>query len=93
MGRGWVIIKEANDEWIPFFLPRLSYDKEASIAKARRFIELYEQAGISKERVLIKLGSTWEGIQAGKYATLHSDNIIRGEPERAPNTRVTYNVW
>ena len=45
---------------------RLSYDKEASIAKARRFIELYEAAGISKERVLIKLGSTWEGIQAGK---------------------------
>jgi len=45
---------------------RLSYDKEKSIAKARRFIELYEQAGISKERVLIKLGSTWEGIQAGK---------------------------
>lgn len=45
---------------------RLSYDKEASIAKARRFIQLYEQAGISKERVLIKLGSTWEGIQAGK---------------------------
>lgn len=45
---------------------RLSFDKEASIAKARRFIELYEQAGISKERVLIKLGSTWEGIQAGR---------------------------
>jgi transaldolase len=44
----------------------LSYDKEASIAKARRFIQLYEQAGISKERVLIKLSSTWEGIQAGK---------------------------
>ena len=54
---------------IYLFLPRLSYDKEASIAKARRFIQLYEQAGISKERVLIKLGSTWEGIQAGKYAT------------------------
>ncbi len=45
---------------------RLSYDKEKSIAKARRFIELYEQASISKERVLIKLGSTWEGIQAAK---------------------------
>lgn len=47
-------------------LYRLSYDKEGSIKKARRFIELYEQAGISKERVLIKLGSTWEGIQAAK---------------------------
>lgn len=45
---------------------RLSYDLEGSIAKARKFIELYEQEGISKERVLIKLGSTWEGIQAAK---------------------------
>lgn len=45
---------------------RLSFDKEESIAKARRFIELYEKAGISKERVLIKLSSTWEGIQAAK---------------------------
>ena len=47
-------------------LPRLSFDKEASIAKARRFIELYEQASISKERVLIKLSSTWEGIEAAR---------------------------
>ena len=45
---------------------RLSFDKEESIAKALRFIELYEKAGISKERVLIKLSSTWEGIQAAK---------------------------
>ena len=45
---------------------RLSFDKDASIAKAKKFIELYEQAGISKERVLIKLSSTWEGIQAAK---------------------------
>lgn len=37
------------------------------MAKARKFIELYEQEGISKERVLIKLASTWEGIQAAKY--------------------------
>ena len=36
------------------------------MTKALRFIELYEQAGISKERVLIKLSSTWEGIQAAK---------------------------
>ena len=46
--------------------PRLSFDKEASIAKARKFIELYEKAGVSKERVLIKLASTWEGIQAAR---------------------------
>ncbi|XP_065912390.1 transaldolase-like [Dysidea avara] len=45
---------------------RLSFDKEASIAKAKRFIELYEKADVSKDRVLIKLSSTWEGIQAGR---------------------------
>lgn len=45
---------------------RLSYNKEASIAKAKQFIKLYEAAGISKDRVLIKLASTWEGIQAAK---------------------------
>ncbi|XP_003386549.1 PREDICTED: transaldolase-like [Amphimedon queenslandica] len=45
---------------------RLSFDKAASLSKARKFIELYEQAGISRERVLIKLASTWEGIQAAK---------------------------
>jgi transaldolase len=45
---------------------RLSFDKEASLAKALRLIALYKDAGIDKERVLIKLGSTWEGIQAGK---------------------------
>jgi transaldolase len=45
---------------------RLSFDKEASIAKARKFIAMYEELGISKERILIKLGSTWEGIQAAK---------------------------
>ena len=45
---------------------RLAFDKEASIAKARKFIDLYEKAGIGKERVLVKLASTWEGIQAAK---------------------------
>ena len=49
-----------------FFLPRLSFDVEGSIAKAKKFIALYEEAGIAKERVLIKLSSTWEGIQAAK---------------------------
>lgn len=43
---------------------RLSFDKAASLARARRIIALYEAAGISRERVLIKLASTWEGIQA-----------------------------
>ncbi len=43
---------------------RLSFDKDATIAKARELIGLYEGAGISRERVLIKAGSTWEGIRA-----------------------------
>ncbi|VDD87181.1 unnamed protein product [Enterobius vermicularis] len=45
---------------------RLSFDKEAQVAKALSLIKLYEEEGISKERVLIKLASTWEGIQAGR---------------------------
>ncbi len=45
---------------------RLSFDAEASIAKARHLINLYEQAGIGKERVLIKMASTWEGIRAAE---------------------------
>jgi transaldolase len=45
---------------------RLSYDTEATIAKARRLIQLYNQAGISNDRVLIKVASTWEGIRAAE---------------------------
>ncbi|VEN50149.1 unnamed protein product [Callosobruchus maculatus] len=45
---------------------RLSFDKDASIAKALKIIQLYEEQGICKERILIKLASTWEGIQAAK---------------------------
>lgn len=43
---------------------RLSFDKDATIKKALHIIELYKQKGISKDRVLIKIASTWEGIQA-----------------------------
>jgi transaldolase len=43
---------------------RLSFDTDKSVEKARRFIALYEAAGVSRERVLIKLASTWEGIRA-----------------------------
>ncbi len=43
---------------------RLSFDKAGSLARARRIISMYEAAGISRERVLVKLASTWEGIQA-----------------------------
>lgn len=45
---------------------RLSFDKDATITKARKFIDLYSQHGIYKDRVLIKIASTWEGIQAAK---------------------------
>ncbi|RKP19083.1 transaldolase [Rozella allomycis CSF55] len=45
---------------------RLSFDKEATITKALRIINLYEEIGINKGRVLIKIASTWEGIQAAR---------------------------
>lgn len=45
---------------------RLSFDIEGSIHKATKLIGLYESAGIDRERILIKLASTWEGVQAAK---------------------------
>lgn len=45
---------------------RLSYDTEATIAKGRELIAQYEEKGISKERILIKIASTWEGIRAAE---------------------------
>lgn len=46
---------------------RLSFDMQGSIDKALKLISLYKEQGIAKERVLIKLASTWEGIQAARY--------------------------
>jgi len=45
---------------------RLSFDKEGTIAKARELIRLYEDAGISRKRILIKVAATWEGIGAAE---------------------------
>lgn len=45
---------------------RLSFDTEASIAKGREIIDMYEAEGISRERILIKIASTWEGLAAAK---------------------------
>ena len=45
---------------------RLSFDKDETIDKARKIINLYKQSGISKERILIKIASTWEGIKAAE---------------------------
>jgi len=44
----------------------LSFNLEGTLAKARRLIELYEQQGVSRERILIKVASTWEGIRAAE---------------------------
>lgn len=45
---------------------RLSYDTRATVEKGRYLISLYEQAGVARERVLIKIASTWEGIRAAE---------------------------
>jgi transaldolase len=44
----------------------LSFDTEGTLAKARRLISLYHKAGVGRERVLIKIASTWEGIRAAE---------------------------
>ena len=52
---------------------RLSYDTDATVEKGRKLIRLYNDAGISNERVLIKIASTWEGIKAAEV--LEKDGI------------------
>lgn len=52
---------------------RLSFDTDATVAKARHLIALYEERGIARERVLIKIASTWEGIRAAEV--LQRDGI------------------
>jgi transaldolase len=51
----------------------LSFDVEGTLAKARKLIGLYEQAGVGRDRVLIKVASTWEGIRAAEQ--LERDGI------------------
>ena len=53
---------------------RLSYDREGSINKARHLIDLYEKKGVPRERVLIKIASTWEGIRAAEQLQKESIN-------------------
>ena len=45
---------------------RLSFDADAMVTKARHLIDLYAQQGVGKERILIKLATTWEGVQAAR---------------------------
>ena len=52
---------------------RLSFDVAATLARARRLIGLYEAEGVSRERVLIKIAATWEGMQAAR--TLQGEGI------------------
>lgn len=52
---------------------RLSFDRAATVARARRLIVLYEAAGVPRERVLVKIAATWEGIQAA--AELERDGM------------------
>ena len=52
---------------------RLSYDTEATVARARQIIRMYEEMGIDKSRILIKVAGTWEGIQAARQ--LESEGI------------------
>jgi transaldolase len=52
---------------------RLSFDTDATVAKGRELIGLYEAAGVARERVLIKIASTWEGIRAAEV--LQRDGI------------------
>jgi transaldolase len=53
---------------------RLSFDREGSINKGRQLIALYEQKGIPRERILIKIASTWEGIKAAEQLRKESIN-------------------
>lgn len=52
---------------------RLSFNVDKMVAKGRKLIKLYQEAGVGKDRVLIKLASTWEGIKAGE--TLEKEGI------------------
>lgn len=52
---------------------RLSFDQRASVERAKKLIDLYEESGIDRDRILIKLASTWQGIQAA--AELEKQNI------------------
>ena len=74
--------KQSDDLEILTFIPgrsstevdaRLSYDTAATIAKARKIIALYQAAGVGRERILIKIAATWQGIRAAE--TLEKEGI------------------
>lgn len=53
---------------------RLSFDSAATVEKAKQLIEMYAQLGINQDRILIKIASTWEGIQAAQILEKHGIN-------------------
>jgi len=53
---------------------RLSFDAEASVKRAKRIIKMYEENGVDKSRILIKLATTWEGLEAARV--LKKDGIM-----------------
>lgn len=66
-----VLIGQEINKYIPGRIStevdaRLSFDTEATIKKAKHLVEMYEEAGVSKEKILIKIASTWEGIKAAQ---------------------------
>ena len=63
---GMEIVKEIPGRISTEVDARLSFNVDAMVAKGRKLIKFYEEAGVDKSRVLIKLASTWEGIKAGE---------------------------
>jgi transaldolase len=63
---GWEILKVIPGRVSTEVAARLSFDTEGTIAKARKLILLYENRGVARQRVLIKIASTWEGIKAAE---------------------------
>ncbi len=66
VGLGVEILKRVPGRVSTEVDPRLSFDTQATIAKAQALIAAYEKAGVSKDRVLIKIAATWEGIKAAE---------------------------
>lgn len=62
----------------------LSFDTAATVARARRIVALYTEAGVAPSRVLVKLASTWEGIQAAKVLEAGAWGFARALPSAAP---------
>jgi transaldolase len=65
---------------------RLSFDAPASVAKAHELVNLYEQSGVARERVLIKLAATWEGIRAAEILereSIHCNLTLLFSPVQA----------